>query len=354
MSAICPKCGAESATGGQPCPACAARKRRNWLLGSAAGLLVLAVAGAAFHVASKPGSVFAVADGKAAAAAEIPAEPVIRYNAAPVIVRQNPQIVESLIVARLPRGTKLEGTVITGEDKVTLWLKLLDGSGYVAMSALSEEEPPKLIRSLADRQWRSDTAIEILKAPARSAPQTMRIAKGAALTLVGVTAGDYIEVRFANGSIGYVPGATMLLRRMAAQPVSLAFNPSTCHFGGELSGLFERIGARVRAEWDAAEQKDYPTEEARNTAMAKIEGRSSYQRIERSFDGLLLTAVAQHYESQSLYFADPPAKVIEIFRAKGFHIGRDGTFPATELYAGIVAATGDARRYGATDLGCGV
>ncbi len=353
MSGICSKCSAEIPEG-QTCPACAARRRRDWLLAGAAALVVLAIAGVSFRVIPNPADALLGDAPVAAAAAEIHAEPVIRYNAAPVIVRQTPVVVESLIVARLPRGSKLEGTIVTGEDEKTLWLKLLDGSGYVAISALSEEEPPRLSRSLGDKQWRSDSAIEIRKAPIGSAPVVVRATKGAALTLVGVTAGDYIEVRTSGGAIGYVAGATNLLRRMAARPVGLSFNPATCNFGGELGGIFERIGARMKAEWDTAEQKEYPTEEARNTAMAKIEGRSSYQRIERSFDGLLLTAVGQHYESQSLYFADPPAKVIETFRAKGFRIGRDGTFPSTELYAGIAAAQGDARRYGTTDLGCGV
>lgn len=354
MNAICPKCGAETAGEGQACLSCTEYRRRNWLIGSAAALVVLAIAGVAFHLVSKPRSTGSGGGAVAAAAAEIPAEAVIRYNAAPVILRETPDIVESPIVARLPRATKLEGHIVTGNDEKTLWLKLLDGTGYVVLSALSEAEPPRLTRSLADKQWRSDSAFEIYKAPARSTSVIAKAAKGTALTLVGVTVGNYVEVRLANGAIGYVGDANLLLRRMAASPIGVAFNPASCHFGGELDGMLDRVGARMKAEWDAAEQKDYPTEEARNAAMDRIEGRSSYQRVERSFDGLLLTAVAQHYESQSLYFADQPAKVIETFRAKGFRIGHDGTFPATELYAGIAAAAGDARRYGVTDLGCGV
>lgn len=353
MSGIQPENHAEMADESSVRAAAASNRLRNWLLSGAVALVVLAVAGVSFRVIPNPAAGL-MAESPVAAPAEVPAEPVIRYNAAPVIVRQTPDVAEGLIVTRLPRGSKLEGTIIADENDKPIWFKLLDGSGYVAISALSEEEPPRLARSLGDKSWRADSVIDIRKAPVSSAPVTTKTAKGSALTLVGVTAGDYIEVRTANGGIGYLAGASNLLRRMAAQPLSLSFNPSTCNFGGEVGGVFDRIGARMRAEWDAAEQKEYPTEEARNIAMAKIEGRSTYQRIERSFDGLLLTAVGQHYESQSLYFSDPPAKVIETFRAHGFKIGRDGTFPSTDLYAGIATAQGDARRYGATDLGCGV
>ena len=74
----------------------------------------------------------------------------------------------------------------------------------------------------------------------------------------------------------------------------------------------------------------------------------------RSFEGLSLTGIAQHYESQSLYFADPAAKVMDVFRAKGFKIGRDGQFPSTELYAGIATTRGEGAAYGKSELGCGV
>jgi hypothetical protein len=77
-------------------------------------------------------------------------------------------------------------------------------------------------------------------------------------------------------------------------------------------------------------------------------------RLRRSFDGLSLTALGQHYESQSLYFVDPPAKVIAVFRDNGFNIGPDGIFRATELYAAISGTRGEGAVYGKTELSCGV
>ena len=67
-----------------------------------------------------------------------------------------------------------------------------------------------------------------------------------------------------------------------------------------------------------------------------------------------MTGIAQHYESQSLYFADPPAKVIDVFRAKGFKIGQDGTFATPDIYAGITGTRDEVNAYGKSELGCGV
>ncbi|HEV7233426.1 MAG TPA: hypothetical protein VGN36_04210, partial [Sphingorhabdus sp.] len=92
----------------------------------------------------------------------------------------------------------------------------------------------------------------------------------------------------------------------------------------------------------------------REKALGSIEGKSTYAKLARSFEGLSLTAIGLHYESQSLYFADPPAKVIEIFREKGFRIDGNGNFPSTELYAGISGTRGESAAYGKSELGCGV
>jgi hypothetical protein len=102
------------------------------------------------------------------------------------------------------------------------------------------------------------------------------------------------------------------------------------------------------------EAKEYADELARERAYAEVEGKSSYMRLRRSFDGLSLTGLGQHYESQSLYFADPPAKVIAVFRDNGFNIAPDGVFKSTELYAGISGTRGEGAAYGKTELSCGV
>ena len=85
-----------------------------------------------------------------------------------------------------------------------------------------------------------------------------------------------------------------------------------------------------------------------------VEGRSSYEKLQRSYEGLTVTAIGQHYESQSVYFAEPAARVIEVLRAKGYRVGKDGSIPSADLYAGVGAATAEGARYGKSDLTCGV
>jgi uncharacterized membrane protein len=75
--------------------------------------------------------------------------------------------------------------------------------------------------------------------------------------------------------------------------------------------------------------------------------------LQRSFNGLTVTGIAQHYESQSIYFAEPAAQVIETFRSLGLKIGKDGMFPSGYEYGAGIGASGNAS-YGKSDLSCGV
>ena len=99
---------------------------------------------------------------------------------------------------------------------------------------------------------------------------------------------------------------------------------------------------------------DFASDAARDKALIGFEGKSYFQRLERSFNGLSITGIAQHYESQSVYFADAPDKVLAAFKAAGYKIGRDGQFANTEIYAGIGATAGEGRSFGRSDLSCGV
>jgi hypothetical protein len=171
---------------------------------------------------------------------------------------------------------------------------------------------------------------------------------------VGLTANDFIEVKMPKGGVGYIADGAAILARLGGKPIAIMFNPQTCSFGNEISAEFAKIGARLKTQWQALEDREFTDEEARDKAYNAAEGKSTYVRMARSFEGLSLTAIAQHFESQSLYFADPPAKVIEIFRANGFRIDGNGNFASTELYAGISATRGEGASFGKTELGCGV
>lgn len=269
-------------------------------------------------------------------------------------VRDRATTVDSQILGKMPRGSAVTGVVKLGVDGASEWLELSDGKGFIAVVNLSEIEPPEIAKALNDKVWTADGALDVWAQPDVSASLVDRVSVGTKLTLAGLTTNGFIEVKLGNGGYGYLADGASILARLGGKPVSISFNPQSCGFGGELDSEFAKIGARLRAQWAALENAEYADEEARERAYSAAEDKSSFVRLQRSFEGLSITAIAQHYEAQSVYFADPPAKVIEVFRAKGFRIGSDGTFASTELYAGISGTRGEGAAYGKSELGCGV
>ncbi|MFN3619307.1 SH3 domain-containing protein [Sphingorhabdus sp.] len=269
-------------------------------------------------------------------------------------LRDRPTTTGSNILGKLPRGSQVTGTIQPGSGSDGGWLELSDGNGFVALINLSQNKPPVLTKSLNDQSWAADGLIDVWATTLPDSDLLDRVREGTKLTLVGTTADNFIEVKLDGGRYGYLADATSILARLGGKPISIGFNPQTCAFAGEIGAEFAKIGAQLQAQWQALEAKDFADETAREKAYAAIEGKSKFVRLRRSFEGLSLTGLAQHYESQSLYFDDPPAKVIEVFRGQGFNIGRDGLFQSTELYAGITATRGEVAAYGKTELGCGV
>ncbi len=269
-------------------------------------------------------------------------------------IRDKPTTQGSTILGKLPRGAQVTGTVKASEGASTDWLELSDGKGFIAMVNLSPDAPAELLRRLNDQVWVADESQNIWSSPAPESVLLDRVPAGTRLTLSGVTAGDYLEVKLVAGGFGYIANAEDILAKLNAKPIAIGFNPQSCVFTGEIGAEFAKIAARLRAQWQELEAREFADDAARDNAYAESEGKSNYVRMRRAFDGLTLTAIGQHYESQSLYFADPPQKVIDAFRARGFNIGKDGLFRATELYAGITATRGEGAAYGKTELGCGV
>ena len=291
---------------------------------------------------------------EAAKTEAVSAAPVQMFTMTEANIRDKATTVGSSIIGKMPRGSALSGVVKLGEDGVTDWMELAEGKGFVSTINLSETQPPVLTKMLGDKIWTVDTATEIWSQPDSNSSLIDRVSEGTKLTLAGLTGNDYIEIKLKNGGVGYIADGAAILARMGGKPVTISFNPANCRFGGEVDAEFEKIGAKLRAQWAALEAREYPDEAAREKAMAAVEGRSTYQRLQRSYEGLTITAIGQHHESQSVYFADPAAKVTEVFRAKGFRVGRDGTFASTELYAGISGTRGESATFGKSELGCGV
>lgn len=274
------------------------------------------------------------------------------YTTTDANIRDRPTTAGSAIIGKLPRGSAISGMLKVGDDG-SEWLQLADGNGFVATVNLVESRPPEIVQSLSGKVWTTDRRIDIYGSVLDS-ELIDSVGEGTKLALSALTEGDLIEVKLTDGRLGYIRDGKAILARLGGKPITMAFNPQTCNFGGELEAEFAKIGNRLRAQWQDLEAREFADEEARERAYAAVEGKSTYVKLPRSFEGLSLTAIAQHYESQSLYFADPPAKVIAAFRNMGFRIDGNGNFPSTELYAGISATRGEGAAYGQSELGCGV
>lgn len=328
------------------------KPQRNWLMigGVVGAVLVFAALYFFLFIADDMGG----SEGTATSVAE-PSDgvaPVQLYTITEANIRDMPTTTGSDIIGKLPRGSAISGVLKVGDDG-SEWLQLSEGKGFVAKVNLVELQPPELVQMLNDRTWVADDRVDIYAAGTDN-ELLDSVVTGTKLILVGLTAQGVLEVKLPDGRRGYVLEGKAILARLGGKPIAFSFNPATCNFGGELGAEFEKLSTRVRAQWEALENREYPSDEAREKAYAAVDGKSSYAKLQRSFDGLSLTAIGLHYESQSLYFADPPAKVIEAFRGKGFRIDRNGNFPSTELYAGITATRGEGTAYGKSELGCGV
>ena len=368
MSQLCASCGATSANEAAFCASCgralkpkiapkspkSAAKNGRWSMPFLTFAMLLAVAALYFWLfiaddlkrgADMPGT--------EAGEASNP-EAQIFFAMTDANLRSKPMINGSVILGKLPRGSQVTGTIQPGSGVDGGWLELSDGNGFVALVNLSQIQPPVLVKSLNDQPWVADGFIDVWATTLSDSALIDRLREGAQLTLIGTTADNFIEVKLADGRFGYLADAPSILARIGGKPIAIGFNPQTCAFSGEIGAEFAKIGGQLRAQWQALEAKEFASESARQKAYAAVEGKSKYIRLRRSFEGLSLTGLAQHYESQSLYFDDEPAKVMEVFRAQGFAIGRDGLFTGTDLYAGIAATRGEGAAYGKTELGCGV
>jgi hypothetical protein len=327
----------------------------NWLLigGAAAILLLLALYYAVFLHDDVGRQAAPPTPAKVAAKDVVETE---LFAVADANIRAKATTVDTAILGKLLRGQPATGERVLGEDGVTEWLKLAANKGFIATSNLSEKMPPAIEKPLGDKIWTSDKAITIYAEPSTASAQIDSVKAGTPLTLYGLTGNDYIEIKLKKGGVGYIAdGARIVaLTLVKGKPIAIAFNPASCNFGGELEAEFGKLTAKSRAAYKAIDMTDFASDAARDKALIGFEGKSYFQRLERSFNGLSITGIAQHYESQSLYFADAPDKVLAAFKAAGYKIGRDGQFANTEIYAGIGATAGEGRSFGRSDLSCGV
>ena len=211
------------------------------------------------------------------------------YAVADANIRDKATAQGSTVLGKLARGAAASGKVILGEDGTSDWLELADGKGFIATVNLSETQPPEIVKPLGDKAWVVDKPVELWSQPDTASTLVDRVAAGTTLSLFGLTANDFIEVKLKKGGVGYLADGARIASLANGKPIAIAFNPNSCSFGPEIDAMFSSMGDRIRTGYKALENKDFPSEEARAKALVASEGKSTFEKLQRSYEGLTVT-----------------------------------------------------------------
>jgi hypothetical protein len=277
-------------------------------------------------------------------------------------IRNKPTMEGSEIVGKLKRGDTVGGRLVPGSADGEFWLELEGGKGFVSLVNLSETEAPALTTSFGQKTILLVGPADMWNAPSQDAQLLDRLSKGLSISASGITENGYLEIILKKGGVGYIADGKKIVADAELAdidpPILVKLDNDGCAIGPEITALFKRMADAKAAGLKMVENASYPSDDARDAALDKyygrIDGKTSFMRLKRSFNGLTVTGIAQHYESQSVYFDDPPEKVRSVFRGQGYKVGKDGKLPSNDIYAGIYAAPREFSAFGKTDLGCGV
>lgn len=266
----------------------------------------------------------------------------------------------SEIIGKLARGDEVQGKLITAEDG-SEWLELPDGKGFIFAANLTTNDMPALATKLDGKAITLAADADLWSAPGEGAKLLDRLTKGLTINISGITSNDYAEVVLRKGGVGYIANGAKLVKDgdgPKGPAIAIALDIQKCPSGPDIDALFKKLDSQYQAALQAVENATYPDDAARDAAIEKFtlenEGKSRFAKVQRSFKGLQMTGIGSHYESLSVYFAEPPEKVIAVFRGFGEKVGKDGALEATEIYSGIGAATGKGASLGKSEWSCGV
>ena len=333
--------------------------KRSGLL-AAAGIGVLAAIGLAYY-SGYLGSVPAERPSDSTIVTQNIAAPQLQlfYAATTARLRDQPTVSGSNVIDKLGRGEEANGAVVAGTAEGEYWLKLSDGSGFVNLVNLAASPAPLLQKTFDQKIIVLPNAARLLKAPTRGVDVIARLTQGTPVTASGITRNGYLEIIRKTGGVGYIADGSQIIAD-AQKPdlppaIAIKIDSNGCAAGAEIEGLFKQIQNRQAAGLRRIEDAKYTDDDARDAAIARYrqrtESKSVIIPIARSFRGLTVSGLGIHPETQSVYFAEPPEQVRQVFRAAGYRVGRDGKLPSREIYASIDAGNS---KFGKTDMGCGV
>lgn len=164
------------------------------------------------------------------------------------------------------------------------------------------------------------------------------------MSKVSKRAAQGIGYAFAVAAVGVAPIADAQPAKRKAAPIEFSISNEACFKGKGIKPYVQKaIAQRVRA----AQQKS-----AGELATFYVAVPS------RPWRGLTVTAIGLHYESTSVYFAEPVATVRRVLQQSGVGIEANDFIPMASEEAVEVqllrATTEESRRYGASEVNCGV
>ncbi len=149
---------------------------------------------------------------------------------------------------------------------------------------------------------------------------------------------------FAFAAVGVASIANAQPAKQKATPIEFSISNEACFKGRGIDPYVQKaIAQRIRA----AQQHN-----AGELAIFFVSVPS------RPWRGLTVTAVGLHYESTSIYFAEPVAIVRRVLQKSGLRFSANDFIPMASEEAVEVqllrATTNESRRYGASEVNCGV
>lgn len=124
------------------------------------------------------------------------------YVIADANLRMRPASASSNL-GRVPRGRRLPGEWIAGEDGVSRWLRLSDGTGFISSVNLSGTAPPRLATNLGEYAFRPEQDLQLHAQPSDMSSVVDTVPPGTLLILTGITANGFVEAKGRRGGVGY-------------------------------------------------------------------------------------------------------------------------------------------------------
>jgi hypothetical protein len=134
------------------------------------------------------------------------APPVTQYATRLVRVRSAANATASAVLGSLQRGDSVVGTLMTGQDNQTRWLKIKwgpAGEAYVWARNLSALERP-VLTTFSDSRRTALSESPLRAEPDDAAAIVDTVAAGGPVQTVGTTATGWVEVARDGGGVGYL------------------------------------------------------------------------------------------------------------------------------------------------------